>query len=135
MGTFAVIIHALVCILMVVIILMQSGRGGGLTENFASAESLFGAKTSAMLIKATTVIATIFLVTCLGLAVISSKKGKSLMPSKIAPQAPLESTSPIDELFEEEAGGLAEETFEEIVEEVTDVTTEAPEEVTEELVQ
>jgi len=76
---FMMVIHALISIMLMVIILMQSGRGGGLTEGFASAESVFGAQTNEFMIKATTVFAGLFLVTCLGLAVLSSQKGKSLM--------------------------------------------------------
>ena len=38
--------HALVAIVLIIIVLMQSGRGGGLTEGFGgAAESVFGAKT------------------------------------------------------------------------------------------
>jgi len=84
MYNFFVIVHALVCILMVVVILMQSGRGGGLTEGFASAESMFGAKTNSFMIKTTTVFAMLFLVMCLGLAVMSSKTHESLMPDSVA---------------------------------------------------
>ncbi len=82
MTGFVIFIHALVCLMLVVIILMQSGRGGGLTEGFAAAESMFGAKTNEFLIKGTTVFATIFLVTCLSLAFLSSDKEKSLMAEK-----------------------------------------------------
>jgi len=80
------VLHILACVLLAVIILMQSGRGGGLTESFASAESMFGAQTNEVLIKATTVFASIFLVTCLSLAFLSTKKTQSLMAGKIAPQ-------------------------------------------------
>ena len=79
---FIVFVHTLVCILLVVIILMQSGRGGGLTESFSAAESMFGAKTNVVLIKTTTILAVLFLVTCLSLAFLSSKKGESLMTGK-----------------------------------------------------
>lgn len=82
---FMMFLHALIAILLIVIILMQSGRGGGLTEGFASAESLFGAKTNEFMIKATTIFATVFLITCLGLAVLSSQKGKSLMSDQVFP--------------------------------------------------
>ncbi len=82
---FMMFLHALIAILLIVIILMQSGRGGGLTEGFASAESLFGAKTNEFMIKATTIFATVFLITCLGLAVLSSQKGKSLMSDQVLP--------------------------------------------------
>jgi len=87
MTGFFMFLHALVSILLLVIILMQSGRGGGLTESFASAESMFGAKTNEFMIKATTVFASLFLITCLGFAVYSSQTGKSLMSSSVASQA------------------------------------------------
>jgi len=81
-------LHAVLSVLLIVVILMQSGRGGGLTEGFASAESMFGAKTNEFMIKATTIFATLFLVTCLGLAVLSSQKGKSLMSDQVASEIP-----------------------------------------------
>jgi len=87
MTGFFMFIHAVVSIMLLVIILMQSGRGGGLTESFASAESMFGAKTNEFMIKATTIFASLFLITCLGLAVYSSQKGKSLMSSNVASEA------------------------------------------------
>ena len=65
MTGFIIFIHTIICIFLVVIILMQSGRGGGLTENFAAAESMFGAKTNVFLIRGTTILASLFLVTCL----------------------------------------------------------------------
>jgi len=83
-----VTVHTIVCIGLGTIILMQSGRGGGLTESFSSAESIFGAQTSAFLIKATSVFAGIFLVTCLSLAFLSSKKDKSLMEKRVTTQLP-----------------------------------------------
>lgn len=81
---FAMFLHALICVILIAVILMQSGRGGGLTESFSSAESMFGAQTNEFMIKATTIAAAIFLVTCLSLAVLSSRKTVSLMSNKIA---------------------------------------------------
>ena len=81
---FLIFIHVVVCIFIATIILMQSGRGGGLTEGFASAESMFGAKTNSFLVKTTSVLAAFYLITCLSLAFMSSKKEKSLMPQKIS---------------------------------------------------
>ena len=85
MFNFVIVVHILVCILLALIILMQSGRGGGLTEGFAAAESMFGAKTNVVLVKATAVLASLFLVTCLSLAFLSTQKSKSLIPD--APMA------------------------------------------------
>ncbi|MBF0522422.1 MAG: preprotein translocase subunit SecG [Candidatus Omnitrophica bacterium] len=79
-------IHVIACALLITIILMQSGRGGGLTEAFASAESFFGAKTNEFLVKGTTIIGIIFLITCMSLAYFSSKRDQSLMSSIAALQ-------------------------------------------------
>ena len=84
---FIFFIHAIVCVVLAFIILMQSGRGGGLTEAFASAESIFGAQTNSTLIRATTVLASLFLVTSLTLTFLSSRQDKSLMtPQAVSPQ-------------------------------------------------
>ncbi len=80
-----IFIHAVICILLIAIILMQPGKGGGLTDSMASAESIFGAKTNVFIIKTTAIFAAIFLVTCLGLAILSSQKGKSLMAERALP--------------------------------------------------
>ena len=80
-----IFIHAVICVLLIAIILMQPGKGGGLTDSMASAESIFGAKTNVFIIKTTAIFAAIFLVTCLGLAILSSRKGKSLMAERALP--------------------------------------------------
>ena len=81
---FVIFVHAAICVFLITIILMQSGRGGGLTENFSAAESIFGAKTNVILVKATTVLASIFLVTCLSLAFLSTTRNRSLMTGSSA---------------------------------------------------
>ena len=81
-------LHALVAILLITAVLMQSGRGGGLTEAFASAESVFGARTNEFMIKTTTVLATVFFLTCIGLAILSSQRGRSLMSNTVATETP-----------------------------------------------
>ena len=91
---FIIFIHTLVCILLMIAILMQSGRGGGLTEGFASAESMFGAKTNVFMVRITSVLATIFLVTCLSLAYFSARKNRSLMPNTIVTPKPASAALP-----------------------------------------
>ena len=61
------------------IILIQAGRGGGLVEGFSGVESMFGTKTNTFLTRTTTVLSTLFLVTCLSLAFLSAKQSRSLM--------------------------------------------------------
>jgi protein translocase SecG subunit len=82
---FIIFCHAIVCVLLTSIILLQAGRGGGLTESFASAGEMFGAQTNTFLVKGTSILATCFLVTCLGLALLSARKSESLMSGRNAP--------------------------------------------------
>src|SRR5580693_681800 len=79
---FILVIHVIVCILLVIAILMQAGRGGGLTETFQSAESMFGTQTNVFMVRLTTVFAVIFLSTSMILAFNSSKGDRSLMANK-----------------------------------------------------
>ena len=88
-----IFIHAVICVLLIAIILMQPGKGGGLTDSMASAESIFGAKTNVFIIKTTAIFAAIFLVTCLGLAILSSRKGRSLMAERALPPVSTQQSS------------------------------------------
>lgn len=83
---FFIFLHTACCLLLIGAILMQSGRGGGLTEGFAPAESMFGAKTNEFMIRTTVVLASIFLVTSLVLARLSSKKEQSIIPETVSMQ-------------------------------------------------
>lgn len=94
------ILHVIICVLLMVVVLIQAGRGGGLVEGFSGVESVFGTKTSAFLTKTTTVLSILFFITCLSLAILSSRQGKSLMrglkqePVKTAAQAPVSTAVP-----------------------------------------
>lgn len=94
MTGFIITIHALVCMLLIAIILIQRGRGGGLVESFSGVESMFGTKTTAFLTRLTTVLSILFFITCLTLAVLSARQSRSLMrqiKTEIpAPQPPAE---------------------------------------------
>jgi len=87
MTAVIIVVHVLICILLCLVILMQSGRGGGLTESFSAAESMFGAKTNVVLVKTTTVLASIFIVTCLSLAFFSSQGNKSLISEEMSKES------------------------------------------------
>src|ERR1019366_4420334 len=79
---FILVIHVIVCVLLVISIPMQAGRGGGLTETFQSAESMFGTQTNVFMVRLTTILAAIFISTSLILAFKSSKGNQSLMANK-----------------------------------------------------
>ncbi|MCK4851498.1 MAG: preprotein translocase subunit SecG [Candidatus Omnitrophica bacterium] len=72
-------IFVIVCLFLIAVILLQAGRGAGLTEAFGgSAGSVLGTQAPAVLKKATTVSAILFLVLALLLAVLTTKRGRSL---------------------------------------------------------
>ena len=75
-----IFVHTILSLLLITVILLQSGRSGGLTETFGgAAESLFGTKTNAFMVRTTAVLSTLFIVSCLTLAYLSKEQSKSLM--------------------------------------------------------
>ncbi|MDD5653984.1 MAG: preprotein translocase subunit SecG [Candidatus Omnitrophica bacterium] len=86
-----IFVHATVCVLLIIIILIQAGRGGGLVEGFSSVESMFGPKTNAFLTRATAVLSVMFFCTCLLLAFLSARQSRSLMRNV----TPLSNAAPI----------------------------------------
>ncbi len=75
-------IHVIVSLVLIFVILLQAGRGGGLSESFgggSSTSTIFGTKTSLFLRRATEVAAIVYILTCLTLAVMTSHKGRSLV--------------------------------------------------------
>ncbi len=79
MMTFLITLHVIFCLLLIVVILIQAGRGGGLVEMLSGVESMFGTKTSALLTKATTILSVAFFITCLSLALLSARQSRSLI--------------------------------------------------------
>ena len=100
MTTLLIVVHVTACVVLIVLVLIQRGRGAGLVESFAGVESMFGTKTSDFLTRITTIMSVIFFITCLSLAVLSVKQSKSLMvnlrtqaPKTPTPQTATASTS------------------------------------------
>jgi preprotein translocase subunit SecG len=81
-----IVIHVIVSLILIAVILLQAGRGGGLSESFGgdSTQTILGTKTSVFLKRATEISAVVFLLTCLTLAVMTSHRGRSLVSSGIA---------------------------------------------------
>ena len=93
MQIFIVIIHILVCILLVLIVLLQRGKGASMGAAFGgSSQTIFGSSgPGTFLGKITTLVALVFMMTSLYLAYFSASKGRSVMDS--APTA-AEQTAP-----------------------------------------
>jgi preprotein translocase subunit SecG len=66
--TILVVVHVLSCVLLVVAVLLQSGRDAGLSGAFGlggGGQTIFGARAGDVLSKVTVVFAVTFIVTCL----------------------------------------------------------------------
>ena len=74
------VVHVLIAIFLIVVILIQGGRGGlGEALGGAAAQSLFGGGANTVMTKITAVCAGFFMVTCLSLALLSTARGRSVM--------------------------------------------------------
>ena len=74
MHTLLLVIHLVACLLLVGVVLMQSGKGGLGTALGGGGETFFGGRGAApFLTRATTVLAVVFMITSLSLALISGK--------------------------------------------------------------
>lgn len=92
MTIFLVIVHVIVCLILILVILVQGGRGQGITgPSFGSGnvQTLFGTRAGDFLTKATSVSAICFLFTCIGLNMIEARKSKSLLEAS-RPQTPVD---------------------------------------------
>src|SRR5918992_2410778 len=112
MYTLAVIIHVIVCFLMIASILLQAGKGAEIGAAFGgSSQTVFGSRgPGTFLSKVTIGAAVIFMVTSLGLAILSKERTFSstvidlnkketpptpaTTPTPPAPASPSEGTTP-----------------------------------------
>lgn len=78
-------VHILVCLILIAVILLQAGRGGGLADTFGAgtAQSIMGTRGTAYLTRATGLFATVFMLTSLGLAIVSAQRGLSLIDQAV----------------------------------------------------
>jgi preprotein translocase subunit SecG len=77
MGVLLVIVHVSVCVALIMIVLLQTGKGADIGAAFGggSSSTLFGTSgASTFLSKATTVAAIVFMLTSLSLAYLSSQR-------------------------------------------------------------
>ncbi len=104
------VLHVLICILLVLAVLVQAGKGGGLASSFGgglSSSSVMGGRTAAtFLSKATSILAAAFMLSCLlqsvayqgGEAEPSTAIEREMEKSGAAPLPPMDGRS----LFEEQ---------------------------------
>jgi preprotein translocase subunit SecG len=90
MTVFLVIIHVIVCVALIMIVLLQTGKGADIGAAFGGGGSntLFGTSgASTFLSKATTVAAIVFMITSLTLAYLSSQRPASSVVMDMTPAA------------------------------------------------
>ncbi len=95
MYAILVVIHVIVSLILILVVLLQSGKAGDLATAFggASSQAAFGARGGAtFLSKATTTAAALFMVTCLGLSILSSSAEESVIEGVATPPAASETT-------------------------------------------
>lgn len=93
--TVIVVLHILVCVALILIVLLQAGKGAEMGAAFGGAsQTIFGsAGAMGFLSKLTTVAAVIFMITSLLLTFASTRKASTVIkdrPAQSAPTAPSE---------------------------------------------
>ncbi|HOF05965.1 MAG TPA: preprotein translocase subunit SecG [Syntrophales bacterium] len=101
MHTLIIILHIVICIALILVVLLQAGKGANMGAVFGgSSQTIFGSSgPGTFLGKMTTAIAVFFMLTSLGLSYMSVQKGSALMkgatgrpaaerPLPAAPSAP-----------------------------------------------
>ncbi len=76
MFNLLLVIHLFICVALIIVVLMQSSKGEGLAGAFGGGSitgAVFGGRGAAsFLSKSTTILAILFMISCLGLSVMSS---------------------------------------------------------------
>lgn len=102
MFALLITLHVISCLILILVILLQAGKGGGISETFGGSgglQSMLGTKASSFLTKATAACAVLFLTTSMTLALMSTQRSGSIVerevtkeekaaPTKAAAQAP-----------------------------------------------
>jgi len=88
--TIIIVVHILVCVALIMIVLLQAGKGAEMGAAFGGAsQTIFGsAGAMGFLSKLTTVAAVIFMITSLLLTFSSMRRGSTIMKDRPAPTAP-----------------------------------------------
>lgn len=96
MTTIVIIIHVIVCLALICIVLLQTGKGAGIGAAFGgSSQTVFGSTGAApFLAKLTAGAAIVFMLTSLGLTFLGHKGGPSVMRGSQTTSAPAPATPP-----------------------------------------
>ncbi len=96
MTVFLIIIHVFVCLFLIAVVLLQSGKGAEMGAAFGgSSQTLFGSRGAATFLgKMTTIVAVVFMLTSFILAIVTSK-GTSVIKKTSVPQQTVPAPVPV----------------------------------------
>lgn len=99
MSTFITVVHCFCCVLLIGLVLIQSGKGAEISASFGgSSQTVFGASGGATFFtKLTYGVASVFMLTSLILTVMSATSQRSIMEGAAIPAAPAAPASPSPE--------------------------------------
>ncbi len=89
MQTLITILHIIICIILILVVLLQAGKGASMGAVFGgSSQTVFGSSgPGSFLSRMTTIAAIVFMLTSFGLSYMVSHKGSSLMEGTGKPAA------------------------------------------------
>jgi preprotein translocase subunit SecG len=95
MQTLLNVVHITTCVLLILIVLIQSGKGAEISASFGgSSQTVFGSSGGAnFFTRLTTILAGIFMLTSVTLTMIANREKKSVFEGQKA-EAPAETTAP-----------------------------------------
>jgi preprotein translocase subunit SecG len=97
MTAIITVIHVLVCFFLVVIVLLQHGKGADIGATFGGGNTVFGTEGPVPLLnKVTTAAAIIFMITSIALAYLSANSGTG----SVMQRAPITAPAPVEEPLE-----------------------------------
>ena len=94
MFALLITLHVIACLVLIMVILLQAGKGGGISETFGGSgglQSMLGTKASSFLTKATAACAVLFLATSMILALMSTERAGSVVEREVSKE---EKTAP-----------------------------------------
>ena len=96
MHTAMTILHVIVCVGLILVVLLQAGKGASMGAVFGgSSQTIFGSSgPGTFLSKMTTAVAIIFMLTSLGLSYLATAQSGTMMKKVSRPVAPVQQTSP-----------------------------------------